>query len=498
MSKRYVSIWFRHLQTDWFTRRQPIVRNRPFVLRAPLHGRMIVTAINAKAESNGIHLGMTLADTRAVVPDIEVQDSIADLPQKLLKRLAEWCIRFTPIVAVDLPDGLLLDVTGCSHLWNGDLNYVADIKRKLLALNYDVSVAMADTIGAAWGAARFGESKIIHSDQLINSLLNFPPEALRIEQDIAEKLHKLGLHQIKQFIQMPRSSLRKRFGEQFIIQLDRATGQRIETIDPVIPVEPYQERLPCLEPIVTAAGIEIALRQLLEILCARLVQEQKGLRTAIFKCYRVDGKMVQIDIGTNRPSYSVHHLFKLFEIKIPLIEPALGIELFVLEAPQVEDHFPTQEKMWGSLGGLEDTHLSELLDRLANKVGMQTIHRYLPEEHYWPERSYKSTTSLEKKATTTWRDDKLRPIQLLPTPESIEVTAPIPDYPPMLFIHRGKIHQIIKADGPERIEQEWWLQQGQHRDYYRVEDQDGHRYWLFRLGHYDHNNDKWFLHGFFA
>jgi protein ImuB len=187
----------------------------------------------------------------------------------------------------------------------------------------------------------------------------------------------------------------------------------------------------------------------------------------------------------------------LFEIKLPTIEPALGIELFVLEAPKVEDHYPVQEKLWEGSDGLEDVRLSELLDRMASKTGIQPI-RYLPDEHYWPERSLKPASSLHDILTTAWREEKLRPLQLLPVPERIEVTAPIPDYPPMLFRHKGKLHTIIKADGPERIEQEWWLQQGQHRDYYRVEDEEGCRYWLFRLGHYDDKRYQWFIHGFFA
>lgn len=496
---RYVSIWFRHLKTDWFTLRQPRLKNLPFVLRTPSHGRMIITATNAVAESKGISCGYVLADARAIIPDLEVLDDKPDLPEKLLKRLAEWCIRFTPIVAVDLPDGLLLDSTGCTHLWNGDSNYVSEIIKKLNARGYDVRVAIADTIGVAWGLARFGrETLIIPNGQHIEALMMLPPEALRLEIETVERLHKLGLHQVGQFIKMPRSSLRRKFGQSFIRHLDMALGQEIETIQPVQPIEPYQERLPCLEPIVTAGGIEIALRQLLEALCLRLQQEQKGFRIAKFKCYRVDSKMVQVEIGTNRPTHAVNHLFKLFEVKLPTIEPALGIELFILEAPKVEDHLPDQEKIWEASVGLEDIRLSELLDRLANKVGVESIHRYLPDEHYWPERSMKPTDSLQEKPRTKWREDKPRPLHLLHNPEPIEVTAPIPDYPPMLFRYKGQVHQVIKADGPERIEQEWWLQQGQHRDYYRVEDEEGNRYWLFRLGHYHDENFQWFLHGFFA
>lgn len=496
--RRFVSIWFRHLATDWFTLRRAQLRVMPFVLRAPVHGRMMVMAANACAQIKGVHAGMALADARAFIPDLEVLDDMPDLVGKLLKRLAEWCIRFTPIAAVDLPDGLLLDVTGCAHLWGGDAPYLADIVRRLNIRGYDVRAAMADTPGAAWAVARFGkEPLVIDSGRHIEAVLPLPPEALRLEADVVERLHKLGLRRISQFIQMPRASLRRRFGQHFILRLDQALGHEAESIQPVQPLEPYQERLPCLEPVTTATAIEIALQQLLETLCLRLHNEYKGLRAAVFKGYRVDGKVVQADIATSRPSHNVKHLFKLFEIKLPTLEPALGIDLFQLEALKVEDHFPRQDKLWEGGGGLEDERLSELLDRLAGKVGAESIHRYLPTEHYWPERSFKPAASLQEKPTTLWRD-KLRPMQLLTVPEKIEVTAPIPDYPPMLFRHKGKVHKIVKADGPERIEQEWWLQQGQHRDYYHVEDEEGRRYWLFRLGHYDDKTYQWFLHGFFS
>ena len=499
MSKRFVSIWFRHLTTDWFTLRQPRLKNLPLVLRAPSHGRMIITASNALAEQYGVNTGMVLADARAFIPDLEVLDDKPGLPEKLLQRIAEWCIRFTPIVAVDLPDGLLLDASGCTHLWGGDQAYVEDITKKLNARGYDVRVAIADTLSVAWAVARFGkEPRVISRGQDLEALLPLPPEALRLDAETVERLHKLGLHQVRQFINMPRSSLRRRFGPYFLTQLEKAMGQELEVIKPIQPVEPYQERLPCLEPIVTATGIEIALQELLKTFCRRLQQEQKGLRAAIFKGYRVDGRIVQIDIGTNRPSHNVNHLFKLFELKLPTIEPAMGIELFVLEAPKVEDHFPQQEKMWEESGGLEDIRLSELIDRLASRNEGLSIHRYLPAEHYWPERSVKETQSIREKPQIGWRDDKQRPLQLLKIPAPIQVTAPIPDYPPMLFRYHGKLHKVVKADGPERIEQEWWLQQGQHRDYYRVEDENGCRYWIFRLGHYYDETYQWFLHGYFV
>lgn len=497
MERRVVSIWFCHLTTDWFTLQHPHLGNLPFVLRTSVHGRMMVMAANVQAEKQGIFPGMVLADARAILPGLQVLDDIPDLSERLLKRLAEWCIRFTPSVAVDLPDGLLLDVAGCSHLWGGDLPYLNTIAEKLTGRGYHARMAMADTPGAAWAVARFGrEPYVIPSGQHIDALLSLPPEALRLDEDTVERLHKLGLRRIGQFLRMPRKSLRRRFGQAFLIRLDKVLGKEEDVIQPIHPIEPYQERLPCMEPIATATGIAMGLQQLLEKLCGRLQQEQKGLRRAVFKNYRVDGKIVEVSIETHRPTYHVSHLFKLFEIKFPSIDPGLGIALFTLEAVKVEDHYSFQEKLWETSGGLEDIRLAELLDRLEGKTSAQAV-RYLPDEHYWPERSIKVAACLTEKTTTSWRDVP-RPLQLLAVPEPIEVTAPIPDYPPMLFRHKGKLHTIRKADGPERIEQEWWLQQGQHRDYYRVEDEAGRRYWLFRLGHYNDKIFQWFLHGFFA
>ena len=528
--KRFATIWFPYLKTDWFSIRQPHLRNGPFALVTPDHGRMVITAANQQAIAQSIHPGMVAADAKAIHPLLTVIDDQPGLAQRLLKRIAEWCIRFSPCVAIDGDDGLFLDATGCTHLWGGDDVYVHDISSRFQKYGYTVRVAIADTIGAAWAISRFGKDKfIIEPGQQASALLDLPAAALRLDEETTERLNKLGLRQVKDFIAMPKAALRRRFlnHPSFVragcgteskhddskapfrgfggkpplgglgIRINQALGLEDEFIQPVYPPPPYQERLPCLEPIVTGTGIEIALQRLLESLCKRLKQEGKGIRKAVLKCYRVDGKIESIGIGTIRASHHVNHLFRLFELKISSIEPALGIELFILEATKVEDHISLQEKIWNSSGGLNDERISELLDRLSTRIGASSIRRYLPAEHYWPERSVKPALSLDESATTTWKVERPRPLQLLARPESIEVMAPIPDYPPMNFRYKGKLHTITKADGPERIEQEWWIEQGQHRDYYYVEDEEGCRYWLFRLGHYTDLEYKWFVHGFF-
>ena len=485
MGKRFVTIWFRHLATDGFCLRMPALFHSPLALALPDHGRRRITAVNAAAEKIGVYPGMVVADARAIFPALEVFDDQPGLTDKLLQKLALRCIRFTPAVAVDSPDGLILDATGCAHLWGGEPSYLKEMSRRLFNAGFDVRISIADTMGAAWATARFGkQSSIVPPGQHTTLLLSFPPEALRIEPATVERLHKLGLRQIRDFITMPRSALLRRFGKHFISRLNQAFGQQEEIIEWVQPLAPWQERLPCLEPIATATGIEIALNRLLDILCTRLQQQGKGIRKAVFKGYRLDGKIEQVEIGTNRPSSHAYHLFKLFENKLDTIAPDLGIELFVLEAPKVDDVLPVQEKLWEQAGGLNDHRLSELIDRLESRLGAHRITRFLPVEHHWPERSIRPAADWDERSNTSWDTDKPRPMQLLPVPAPIEVTAPIPDYPPMLFRYKGNLHTISKSDGPERIEREWWIDAGQHRDYYIVEDQQGQRYWIFRSGHY--------------
>lgn len=498
MPKRYVAIWFRHLHTDRQVRRQPELRGLPFVMAAPDKGRMVIYAASAAAEQQGIYRRAVVADARAILPELLVIQEVPD-PAPLLTALAEWCLRYTPIAAVDLPEGIILDVTGCTHLWGGEMAYIQDITNKLQHIGYDIRLGMADTIGAAWAVSRYRSSMPMVAPGMQREALSaLPPASLRLEEHTAQRLHKLGLYTVGSIIGMTTASLRRRFGQTLPDRLYQALGLQAEPLCPVQPVAPYQERLPCLEPVRTAKAIEIALRQLLEALCLRMEKEEKGLRKGRLTGYRIDGHIQQIEIGTGRASRNVDHLFHLFELKIAQIEPDLGIELFVLEAICVEDLNAAQEVLWqhSSYGNVKE--LAELLDKIAGKIGVQAIHRYLPDEHHWPERSYREAVSLQEQPALAWRTDLPRPVHLLAQPEEITVMVPVPDYPPVQFRYHNMIHKVIKADGPERIEQEWWMGAGMHRDYYCVEDEHGARYWLFRLGHYDEEGSKWYLHGFFA
>lgn len=495
---RIVAIVFPQLMTDWILRRQPALKEVPFALAIADRGRRVVKAANILAQEKGVQVDMVVADCKAIVPELEVLDYDPEQSNKLLTALAEWCIRYAPIVAVDLPNGLLFDSSGCTHLWGGEEAYLKIIRERFKKIGYNTQIAITDTIGCSWAVCRYGGTiSIVPPGKQMQALALLPPTALRLENTITEKLCKLGLLTIESFRSMPRPALRRRFGAVLLTRLDQAMGNEFEMLEPVKPIPPYEERLPSMEPIQTAIGIEIALKNLLETLCQRLSLESKGLRTCIFTCHRLDGSSQQLEVGTNRPSRNTKHLFKLFEIKIQQIEPDLGIELFTLVATVVEELQNTQDALW-AMNSANEAAIAELLDRIAGKTGADSIHRYLPAEHYWPERSIKSTSSLTEKATSSWRSDLPRPVHILKKPEPIEVSVPIPDYPPLLFNYKGILHTVKKADGPERIEQEWWTDKSEYRDYYCLEDEHGGRYWVFRLGDYLTGDPKWFVHGFFA
>lgn len=497
--KRYVSVAFRRLLTDWYKRKTPSLKEQLFVVAVSDHGRMLITEVSPEIAKQGISVGMTMADARALLPDINMVEEEKGLAERLLEGLAGWCIRFSPEVAVDLPDGLIIDASGCAHLFGGEEAYLEHIVSRFQALGYDVNLGMADTIGVAWAVSRFKKGNtVIPVGRGIQALEVLPPASLRLEAGILDRLRKLGLYRVGDFMAMPRSSLQRRFGSAMLERLDQALGIKEELFNPVRQSVPYQERVYCLEPVRTAYAISSALVELIGKLCKRLEKEGMGLRSAVFTGYRVDGKTVSVSVSTTRPSRSEKHLLKLFDPKLSSLEPGLGIEVFSLEAPNVEMQTVVSGKLWEIFGKADDSGLAELVDRIEGRIGKESVLRYLPAEHHLPERSVKTASAYEEKPASAWRKDRFRPLYLLTKPEKIEVTAPIPDYPPMNFRHRNVLHKVVKADGPERIEQQWWLRDGLHRDYYYVEDELGRRYWLFRLGHYsEQKKPTWYLHGYF-
>jgi protein ImuB len=499
MGKRFMSIFLPHLQADIRARRCPELRERPFALAEKVRNRMLLCSVNRLALQQGIYPGMAVADARAMLPDLElITDELPDIAESL-RTLAIWCQRFTPFTGIDFPDGILLDISGCSHLWGGELPYQQHILQRLREGGIWSIGAIADTIGAAWALARFApQLSPLPAGQQASALQSLPVAALRLDTLSAEKLNKLGLYRIQDCLKIPRAALKRRLGTLTGQRLDQATGALAEDFDNVSAPAEYASRLPCPEPIRTAEAIALALQQLLQALCNQLKKDRKGLRSCLLQAYRIDGQIQSLEIKTGQAQSDPTHLHYLFSLHIERIAPGLGIELFTLEAPLVEALPPEQELLWRLHSKESTLQTSVLLDKIRNYLPLARVQRFMPEERYWPEHAVSICQDLQSGATTTWPTGVPRPIQLLQAAKEITVMVPIPDYPPVQFQLEGVMHRVVKADGPERIEAEWWLHPGTFRDYYFVEDEKGRRYWLYREGPYDSETTKWYLHGFFA
>lgn len=492
---------------------------------------------------------MRLADARALLPDLVTQAGEPQADLRLIEAIAGWCDRYTPWVAIDplggalAPDietacsvggfggdaGLLLDVTGCTHLFGegdaGERALLADLVTRLARRDLSCRAAMADTAGAAWALARFAERQadlFCPSRGQRDALAPLPVEGLRLDPPILETLLKLGLRRIGDLYPMPRGPLVRRFGDHPVRRIDQALGRLDEPIEPRRLPPAFRTRLAFAEPIGRAEDIAAATSRLLAALCRQFEQAGVGARQLEIALYRVDGSVDRTSIGTSRPNRDNPKLMKLFEERLGELDPGFGVELMILSAPEVEtwsgtqDALPDQDSP-GIASGLDGT--IDLADRLALRLGSENVVRLLTRDSHLPERVQVSAPVSSKPAVEgAWRRianlKNARPTRLLQRPELVEVTAFVPDDPPSVFRWRRHAHRIVRADGPERIADEWWRPrpdgsrppagtQPPVRDYYRVEDDDGGRFWLFRDGPYQlaangQPTARWFLHGFCA
>jgi protein ImuB len=430
--------------------------------------------------------------------------------------------RWAPTVAIEGDDTLFLDLTGVAHLHGGEAQMAARLRRMLARLGYSARIAIADTPGAAWALAHFQGATLCPPGQHVEALAPLPIEALRIDPSSVELLHRLGVTRIAQLAVMPRAPLVKRFGTNLALQLDRALGRLSEPLHPVVPPEPIAIAQRFAEPIATAEAIEHWLGTLVPRLTAALAEKGIGATRIELIADRIDGVPQRIRIGLARPSRDGAHLLRLLIRRIEQVEPGYGVDALTLH---VRRALPLgAESFTERLDEEAAPDLAPLVDTLATRIGMRAMWRSRPVESDVPERSVTRMAVLDPPARPLlrgkrddvrqldrnpplppWHPGWPRPARLLARPERLDhVMAELPDHAPRRFTWRGQSHRVIRADGPERIQGEWWKRDAERasvRDYFRVEDEAGRRYWLFRSGDGEHavtGDLSWYLHGVFG
>lgn len=450
--------------------------------------RITLAASDALAEAQGIFAGMNLADARALVPDLLTAPHEPEQDLAALGRLADWCSRFSPWVAVDGADGLILDLSGVAHLFGGEAAMLKRVAQALHGLALEARLGMADSAAAAWAWARYGEGVLLAPGAGLERLGALPVAALRLEPEQTDRLRILGLLSIRDLARLPRAPLARRFGAGLLSRLDALLRIHQEPISPRRKPAPWRARADLAEPIFTREAIDSYLHRLLQALCRLLEQDQRGARQLDLHAYRVDGTVQTLSIGTVRPNRDPAHLFRLFRDKLDGINPGFGIETLLLEASAADPFTAEQTGLDGGEAGNE-TASAPLIDRLQSRLGRNAVFRYRPLESYCPERAQARMAPLRRSGKDMPAVREPRPVILLRPPEFAEMA---PDY--SSFRWRQVQRPIARSAGPERLRGEWWRDglDVAARDYYRIEDSQGRRYWLYR------SHDGWFVHGLFA
>jgi len=478
--------------------------------------------------------GQSHADARAMLPSLAGVPADRAEERAALVALADWCRRWSPQVALDAGadgtgdglEGLLIDVTGVAHLFGGEEKLVADIYRRLGKAEIPARIALADTAGAAWAIARYGrdEARVIAPGGQRAALAALPVAALRVNAATVAMARRLGLVRIGNLVAMPRAGLARRFrgggskgggskgggqgdGIALVRRLDQALGIEPEPLVPLDPPPRHIVRAVFAEPLLNADQVANSLNHLSPLLARQLEEAEQGARALTLAAYRTDGRVVGLDVRLGRPQRTPGVWRRLFaEAGLGRIDPGFGIDALTLAAGIVEPLSAIQAALDGEAeAGAE--RLSALIDRLVARLGTRAIRAARPRASWWPERAARFVPAQDAPAIAADADPgRARPLLLLDPPEPVEaVVYGLPEGPPQRFTWRRVARRVARAEGPERIEPEWWREKRGRalRDYWRVEDEEGVRYWLYREGLYgraapDEAAPSWWMHGLFG
>lgn len=501
---RVVSVFLPTLATDRIRRAEPgILPDTPVVVVARSGSKRTVAAIDAAAFKAGVRIGMPAAKAQAMISGLHLVDADPDGDALAIERLALWMLRqYTPVVAMDGPDGIVMDTEGADHLRGGELSMLTGLVNALSGRGLQARGAISDTWGSAHAIARATRRQVIivPVGETAKAVVNLPISSLRLPSDIISGLAVLGFRTVGELSATPRAPLTLRFGPEVGRRLDQMFGRLAEPIDPIRTADLIEVIRSFPEPIGAAETIAKYIGKLVVELCAALETRGQGVRRADLIIYRVDNTLQSLRAGTAKPVRDIPRLTKLLCSSIENIDPGFGIEKLSLTATMIE---PFEEKQ--SISSLVEemiVDVTPLLDSLGNRG--QRMYRLAPVESDVPERNVGRVSPVSEKLGQAWPTRWPRPSRMLAHPERIEVIALTPDHPPASMTWRGKRRRIKRGDGPERVFGEWWVRSSEMeavRDYYSVEDEDGNRFWVYRSGdgvHPTTGTAKWFLHGIYG
>ena len=501
----------------------------PLVIAGRANNSLYIAALEERAQRLGLYKGQPLANARAMAPVLDVRTADEKQDAALLEGMAEWCDRFSPFVAADPPDGLVLDITGTAHLFGGEAAMLNLVTQKISGQGFAVQAAIAGTIPAARALAKFAAGHIAAPSAEAESLKRLPVTALDADEKIVAGLRRAGLKTIGQVMARGRDELATRFGKAFVAELGILFGHEDRPLNPRRSLPDLMAEQRFAEPIVTQDAIAASLLSLAQSLGGILEQRGVGLRRLEASFFRADGVVRRIELRLGGASRDADRVMRLLQERLETLhdplDPGFGFDLIRLEAMLTERRDAADSDFDSNENAKSE--IAYLADRLAARHGEARVLRFVQQDTHIPEAQSVGVPAQDRDfAHPRWtarrreKDPPLRPLRLFEKPEEIKVPfATAPDGPPNLFHWRRAEFAVARAEGPERIAMEWWRSVGPEkceavfgrprdqnkvekptRDYFRVETRDGQRFWLYRDGFYEQNGlaPRWYLHGIFA
>jgi protein ImuB len=493
--------------------------NFPCIVVAKQNNALQISALDDAAARLGLEAGLPLANARAVCPDIQVFDADQAADAQILNDIADWCDRFTPLVALDSTHGLFLDITGCAHLFGGEAALMQMLCDALARQGFAVSAAIAGTSICARTMNRHIHGRIIPRGEEADSVKPLPVSMLGADDAITRGLRRAGLKTIGDVASRARHEIAARFGADFTTLLEQALGHGDAPISPRKPLPDYIVEKRFADPVSTDVVIAATLSRLAQMLVAAMEKQGKGARRLEASFFRTDGAVRAIAVDTGQPVTRPETIDRLFRERLDALsdplDPGFGFDLVRLSASRSEIVVQQQRDLDANVH--DNDEVAALIDRIAARIGGRRVVVHLPQDTHIPERAVLAAPAQHHLAAATlaaWParaedEPPLRPLRLFERPEVIKVIAQVPDGPPAWFQWRRATHTVVHVEGPERVAMEWWRAQGTTltRDYFRVEDEEGSRFWLYRDGLYDREiaqqegriiQPTWFMHGLFA
>jgi protein ImuB len=517
-TRRFLSLWLPRLATDRARRLGGVDERAPLAAVAKVDNAQRLVCVDAQAARLGLSLGLSLPDARARFPALVAVEAEPLEEARLIERLCDWCSRFTPLAALDGRDGLMLDISGVAHLFGGEAALIEDCRARLAAQGITVLIGAAGNPRAASALARFSREKIAPepmSDKAFARLFHdLPLAALGLEEKTVADMARAGLRRIGDIALRPRAPITARFGPHPMARLDALKGLERESISPRFAPPDFCAERRFASPIQTAQAIEASLRKLADDLVVLLERQAKGARRIELALYRVDGHVRRILVGASRPLNEARAIVRLIAERLAnldedAIDAGYGVDLMRLACLKAEPLAPSEAEFERAHEAERALVLAELLDRLSARLGARAVTRRELVEAHLPEQVEASAPATLGEARTRGEEPgrkaeagaPARPLRLFARPEPIEALAEVPDGPPLRFRWRRVLHNVAAIEGPERIAAPWWRREAMPtRDYFRAEDTEGRRFWLYREGLWGRETAqaKWFVHGLFG